>query len=487
MLPAAPRRFRDGVADNIADFLLTPFSANSISLPEIAATSCKIAARAGGRSFLRAVASAGGLAGDDTFVEGGSDMRIRKRWLSRALASVALLSSLLTGCQVDDRWLDGSMRNQHYQAHAGERTAGERSGVIPAEYQQTDETTLGQPTPLPNHSVPPGTPGCPVPPPGVDAAYADLPIPTEKAKTAHPAYIIEPPDILFILPVRLTPKPPYRIEPLDVLQIQVAESLPNQPINGPYVISPEGMVNLGYGYGQVRVAGLTIEQAAEGIRKQLERSIKMPQVSVSLLQFRGVQQTAGEHLVGQDGTITLGSYGSVFVTGMTLCQAKAAIERHLSQWLLNPEISLSINAYNSKVYYVITDGAGYGQTIHRFPITGNETVLDAISLNGGIAAVSSRRRIWVARPGPAGAPCYHILPVFWDAVVMGGDTTTNYQLFPGDRIFISSDPLITLDNSLAKLFAPVERVLGLILLGATTYYTVNGQAFNNNNNNNGIR
>src|SRR5207302_102653 len=130
---------------------------------------------------------------------------------------------------------------------------------------------------------------------------------------------------------------------------------------------------------------------------QLKLTIKEPQVSVSLLQFRGVQQTAGEHLVIQDGTITLGSYGSVFVAGMNLCQAKLAIERHLSCFLLNPEISLSVNAYNSKVYYVINDGAGFGQTVNRFPITGKETVLDAVALNGGLAAVSSKRRMWLAR------------------------------------------------------------------------------------------
>src|SRR5438105_14305188 len=113
----------------------------------------------------------------------------------------------------------------------------------------------------------------------------------------------------------------------------------------------------------VRTRGLTFTHYSSANRNQLKLSINNPQVSVTLLQFRGVQQTLGEHLVIQDGTITLGSYGSVFVTGMTLCQAKAAIERHLSQYLLNPIISLSVNAYNSKVYYVINDGSGFGQTV----------------------------------------------------------------------------------------------------------------------------
>ena len=46
-----------------------------------------------------------------------------------------------------------------------------------------------------------------------------------------------------------------------------------------------------------------------------------------------------------DGTIGLGVYGSVYVTGMTLEQARLAIEMHLSQSLLEPEISLDVYAY----------------------------------------------------------------------------------------------------------------------------------------------
>src|SRR5437899_1842497 len=77
-----------------------------------------------------------------------------------------------------------------------------------------------------------------------------------------PTYIIEPPDTLIIDTIRLVPRPPYRIEALDILIIQVADTLPGQPIAGPYPVTPEGIVFLGYSYGSVRVAGLTLEQAA---------------------------------------------------------------------------------------------------------------------------------------------------------------------------------------------------------------------------------
>jgi protein involved in polysaccharide export with SLBB domain len=311
-------------------------------------------------------------------------------------------------------------------------------------------------------------------------------MPTEKAKTYHPPYVIEPPDVLYLDAVRLVPRPPYRIEPLDVLILQVGGTLPDQPITGQFQVSPDGTINLPYNFGTVRVVGLTLEGAALAIRNRLMGELTKPTVSVGLGSFRGVQQTQGSHLVNQDGTITLGTYGSVCVAGLTLCQAKAAIERHLSKYLLNPEISVTVQAFNSKYIYVIADGAGYGQQVYRFPITGNETVLDAISYIGGIPPQGSLKKIWVARPVPAHAGCYQILPVAWQVLVAAGDTDTNYQLFPGDRIYIHSDFLICLNNWVTKVISPIEQVLGVTLLGAATVNIISSIGRNGGTNGGGF-
>src|SRR5262249_12521943 len=145
----------------------------------------------------------------------------------------------------------------------------------------------------------------------------------------------------------------------------------------PFVVSPEGLVNLGYSYGPVRVGGLTLEEAQAAIRHHLEKTLRNCQVTVALAQFRGLQQVRGQHLIRPDGTISLGTYGSVYVAGLTLGQAKCVIEKYLSQYILDPQIAVDVMAYNSKVYYVIFDGGGFGQQIFRLPVTGNETVLDA--------------------------------------------------------------------------------------------------------------
>jgi protein involved in polysaccharide export with SLBB domain len=293
------------------------------------------------------------------------------------------------------------------------------------------------------------------------------------AKVSLPPYVIAPPDVLLINALRVTPRPPYRISPQDILTVQASGTLPEQPISGVFVVDPEGTINLGFGYGSVSVVDLTLAEATQAVTRQLRATIKgAVQVNVGLYQSRALQQIRGEHLVRPDGTIGLGVYGSVRVVGMTVEQAKAAIEEHLAQYLLKPEVSVDISGFNSKVYYVIADRPGLGELLIRAPATGNETVLDALAQIYGVPGLCSRKHVWLSRPSPADATNRQILPVDWLAITQAGATATNYQVLPGDRIYVKGDALVDLDLRLARFISPIERILGVTLLGSTTIHDI---------------
>ena len=347
------------------------------------------------------------------------------------------------------------------------------------------------------------------------ARLAASPVPRELEKVSHPTYRAEPPDILLIEAATNVRRATTPLRSGEVLQISLGNPEPLSPIdpeasqleaqfqaqfeassrlvNGPYLIQPNGTVNLGPVYGSVQVVGMTVEDAEKAVTDHLTRyttddkgnpvGLSDPQVAVELPNIAGLQQIAGEHLVRPDGTIALGVYGSVYVAGQTLAEIKYAVEAQLSTYLQAPEVTVDVLAYNSKVIYVITDGGGYGEQVARLPVTGNETVLDAVAQIQGLSQVSSKK-IWVSRPAPAGANCAQVLDVHWDEITREGITTTNYQLLPGDRIYISADKLIATDNFLAKLFAPLERTMGVILLGTSTarsiqFYDRFGRGFGN--------
>ncbi len=71
----------------------------------------------------------------------------------------------------------------------------------------------------------------------------------------------------------------------------------------------------------------------------------------------------------------------------------------------------------------------------------------------------------MARPGPPGSDTAQVMDVHWHAIVAEGITTTNYQLFPGDRIYIKADKMIATDNIIGKIIAPFERIAGFAMFG----------------------
>jgi polysaccharide export outer membrane protein len=180
-------------------------------------------------------------------------------------------------------------------------------------------------------------------------------VPRELAKVSLPTYVIEPPDILLIDAVKLVPKPPHVIEIFDRLGIRAAQPLLEEQILGIYSVDPDGKIDLGPSYGKVEVRGLTLDEARTAIIDHLRAVLADPTVSVTIAESAGAQPITGEHLVSPDGTVNLGTYGRVYIAGMTIPQAKQAIEQHLTAYLEEPEVIVDILAFNSKSYYVITE------------------------------------------------------------------------------------------------------------------------------------
>jgi polysaccharide export outer membrane protein len=264
------------------------------------------------------------------------------------------------------------------------------------------------------------------PPPGHHGVPQPAPVaaPREFEKRSYPTYIIEPPDILLI---------------------QSTKGLLDQPVKFLIPVGMDGTINLGT-YGSVRVVGMTVEEARDVVIREMMKRVA----------FDGPKKANESE---QD------------FTERTYAAGQKAV-------------SLEVSAYNSKVYYIITDGGGYGATVTRFPATGNETVLDALSQIGGLPNVASMKRIWVARATPGCGTAPQIMPVDWCGIALRGEGATNYQLFPGDRIYVGSDPWVRGDTWIARRLAPVNQILGSTLLGSTTVNSIRNRT--NNGTGNGI-
>jgi polysaccharide export outer membrane protein len=207
------------------------------------------------------------------------------------------------------------------------------------------------------------------------------------------------------------------------------------------------------------------------------------QATTAVTGKEGSQPVEGPHLVRPDGYVSLGVYGTVYAAGQTLEEIRDSVAAVLHARFekvpledVKKNVVVDVIAYNSKVYYVITDGGGYGEQVYPIPITGNETVLDAIGKVNGLPPVASKCRIWVARPRCDDPHNPQVLPVNWCAVAKNADPETNYQIFPGDRIYVNSDPWIRRQSWLEKRLNPVDRIFGTVLLGSSTVNSIKNRS-----------
>ncbi len=233
-----------------------------------------------------------------------------------------------------------------------------------------------------------------------EAQIASTNLPRELSKTTHPEYVVEAPDLVIV---------------------EVLEALPGRPISGERLVRPDGTITLGF-YGDIMVSGLTMHEIKEKVIIHLRKYL--------------TDEALG--LIGEDPR-----------TGKFISIAPADSDR----------VFVDVASYNSHVYYILGDVAAPG----RFPTTGNETVLDALQYAGGLTPDAATNNIRLVRPAPPGACCAQTLPVNIAAIMQAGDPTTNYQLLPGDRLYVYRDPIVRTTVFINRLAAPFNTVLNSML------------------------
>jgi protein involved in polysaccharide export with SLBB domain len=140
-----------------------------------------------------------------------------------------------------------------------------------------------------------------------------------------------------------------------------------------------------------------------------------------------------------DGTIDLGKYGQLYVAGKTVPEIEAMVQATVKAKEKDEDVGfIDVRLVNraTKVYYVL----GEVTTPGKFPLIGNETVLDGILTAGGMNDRSNWRDVILVRPSCDGPGT--VLKVDIGAIGRLGATATNYQLAPGDRIYVGSRHLL---------------------------------------------
>jgi protein involved in polysaccharide export with SLBB domain len=145
----------------------------------------------------------------------------------------------------------------------------------------------------------------------------------------------------------------------------------------------------------------------------------------------------GDQPVLPDGTIKLGRYGPLLVAGKNVELIEQEVNDRIKPKTEDDKVIVRLVGRESKVYYVLGEVNAPGS----FQLKGRETVLDAIVAAGGLTSNASRCKILLSHPTPPDS-CRVVLAIDYNAIVQLGDTTTNYQIRAGDRVYVPSRSLL---------------------------------------------
>src|ERR1051326_5978545 len=200
------------------------------------------------------------------------------------------------------------------------------------------------------------------------------------------------------------------------------------------------------------------------------------------IEILGEPTSRATTIVAPDGKLYFNLLPGIDVWGMTIMQAKAALERELSKYVKQqPQVSIVLRGIESKRIWVL----GRVQAPGVYPIAGPTTLLEAISLAGGTLSLTSfrdqaaaginqeladLRRSFVVRQG-------RLLPVDFNGLLIEGDTRQNIYLEPDDFVYLPAAAARDV-YVLGAVIQPrqVPWTEGLTVAGAvaSAYGTLNG-------------
>lgn len=179
-----------------------------------------------------------------------------------------------------------------------------------------------------------------------------------------------------------------------------------------------------------------------------ERYTLGPEDVVQIM-VRNQPDFSGYFVVGPEGHIQYNWCGDVMAEGLTKEELKAKLTERLAEYVRYPEVSVAIVEYNSKAVYVVGSVSNPG----RYPMKGDHINLrDALVLAGlptDVAAMYRARIVRETEDGPID------IDVNVKDLLYKGEMDKNYELEPGDIVYVPMSRFVKTTNYMNQALGPV--------------------------------
>lgn len=161
-------------------------------------------------------------------------------------------------------------------------------------------------------------------------------------------------------------------------------------------------------------------------------------------------EVSGKYIVNKEGKIQYEFIGDVLLAGLTKEQAAEMLVKSLSTYIVNPQVTVKIGEYNSKIVYVVGEVSRPGRIIMRGDtITVREALLEA-----GLPLLSGKTTQASMFTPTAGNVKRKKVDVH--ALLYKGDLRQNFIMQPGDTLYVPP----TFWAKALRVISPVAQPIG---------------------------
>lgn len=139
----------------------------------------------------------------------------------------------------------------------------------------------------------------------------------------------------------------------------------------------------------------------------------------------------GKYIVRPDGKLSFPLIGEVDITGQTIAQFTQILEQRLSEYLVNPQVTVNIAQLGTTRVYVLGEVNKPG----LYELTKSHKLLDAIGAANGFTKDAAKKKVFLVHKDHKGEP----IKLNLNNILKKGDVSQNYTLVEGDLLYLTSN------------------------------------------------
>ena len=148
---------------------------------------------------------------------------------------------------------------------------------------------------------------------------------------------------------------------------------------------------------------------------------------------------SGTYVPLSDNTFEYPLIGTINAPGKTVLQLTEELKQRLSDFIIDPKITINITAMGGTRVYVFGQSPRQG----AFELTNrNHHVIDALAAAGGFGSKTSKKRIYLLRGGRKET----MQQINMKAYLQKGDLSQNIELQEGDVLYLTSNKKLSFDS-----------------------------------------